>query len=118
MLNVERYYEILEVEPGASLDEIHQGYQDLATVWHPDRFTSHPRLRQKAQEKFQEINEAHEQLQNHILLVQARRSAWSEYIPTRPMYPIRVYRAQPQASVHYASCDRATPKREVSAWLD
>jgi hypothetical protein len=62
MLEAERCYRVLDLEPGASPEEIHQGYLDLVWVWHPDRFVGHPRLQQKAQTKLQELNEAHERL--------------------------------------------------------
>jgi hypothetical protein len=64
MLNVARYYEILELAPGASPEEVHQGYLDLTWVWHPDRFVGNPRLQYKAQCKLQELNEAHAQLRS------------------------------------------------------
>jgi hypothetical protein len=64
MLNVERYYRILELEPGASPEDVHQGYLDLTWVWHPDRFAGNPRLQYKAQCKLQELNEAHAQLRS------------------------------------------------------
>ena len=64
MLSTERYYRILDLEPGASPEEIHQGYIDLTWVWHPDRFSGHPRLQEKAHHKLQEINEAHAQLRS------------------------------------------------------
>lgn len=64
MLEVERYYRTLELEPGASLEEIHQGYIDLTWVWHPDRFVGNPRLQQKAHHKLQQLNEAHERLRS------------------------------------------------------
>ncbi|NEP30498.1 J domain-containing protein [Moorena sp. SIO3B2] len=64
MLEVEKYYRILELEPGASQEEIHQGYLDLTWVWHPDRFSGNPRLQQKAHCKLQQINEAHAQLRS------------------------------------------------------
>lgn len=60
----EKYYRILDLEPGASPEEIHQGYIDLTWVWHPDRFVGNPRLQHKAQCKLQEINEAHAQLRS------------------------------------------------------
>lgn len=66
MNNVEQYYKVLELEPGASLEEVHQGYRDLALVWHPDRFLNHPRLQEKAQTKFQQINEAHDKLRSSL----------------------------------------------------
>jgi len=62
MLDTQRYYKILDLNPGASPEEVHQGYIDLTWVWHPDRFAGHPRLQQKAHHKLQEINEAHAQL--------------------------------------------------------
>lgn len=65
MNKLEEYYKVLELEPGASLEEIQQGYKDLAMVWHPDRFPNHPRLQQKAHKKLQEINEAHQHLRSH-----------------------------------------------------
>ena len=65
MSKLDEYYKVLELEPGASLEEIQQGYRDLAMVWHPDRFPNHPRLQQKAQKKLQQINEAHQHLRSH-----------------------------------------------------
>jgi hypothetical protein len=59
------YYQVLEIEPGASPDEIKQAYRDLALVWHPDRFFDNPRLRQKAEEKLKRINVAYEFLKSY-----------------------------------------------------
>lgn len=64
MIEAERYYRVLELEPGATAEEVHQGYLDMAWVWHPDRFVDHPRLQRKAHHKLQELNEAHEQLRS------------------------------------------------------
>ena len=57
-----RYYRVLGLEPGVSLEELKQTHKDLVKVWHPDRFADDPRLQQKAQEKLKEINEAYEQV--------------------------------------------------------
>jgi hypothetical protein len=59
---LERFYELLGVRPGASARELKEAYRDLAKVWHPDRFSHDPRLQRKAQEKLKEINEAYERL--------------------------------------------------------
>ncbi|WP_193879016.1 J domain-containing protein [Coleofasciculus sp. LEGE 07081] len=64
MLNVAQYYRVLDLQPGASAEEVHQGYLDMTWVWHPDRFVNHPRLQRKAHYKLQELNEAHEQLRS------------------------------------------------------
>lgn len=64
MTRSERYYEVLGVNPQASLEEIKRAYRDLALVWHPDRFAHAPHLRQMAEQKMREINEAYAYLQS------------------------------------------------------
>ncbi len=59
-MDIWRCYEILEIEPDASPEEIKRVYRDLVLVWHPDRFADNPRLRQKAEEKLKEVNLAYE----------------------------------------------------------
>lgn len=55
------YYDILEISPGASLDEIKQAYRKLAMQWHPDR----NRVAQRdAHRKLQTINEAYRHLKD------------------------------------------------------
>ncbi len=62
MDDINQYYKILELEPGASLDEVKEAYRDLAFVWHPDRFAHNTRLQAKAQVRLKEINEAYRNL--------------------------------------------------------
>ena len=52
--------DILALRPGASAVEIKGAYRDLVKVWHPDRFGSDPRLREKAEDKLKHINEAYQ----------------------------------------------------------
>jgi len=59
------HYKVLELEPGASQDDIKQAYKDLAKVWHPDRFAGNPRLQHKAEEKLKRINTAYEFLKSY-----------------------------------------------------
>ena len=62
---LERYYRILELEPGATLEQINQAYKDLVFVWHPDRLPKdNPRLQHKAHEKLKLFNEARDQLRS------------------------------------------------------
>ena len=56
---VVRYYEILQLRPGASPSQIQQAYRDLVRVWHPDRFAHDPRLQKIAEHKLKEINAAY-----------------------------------------------------------
>src|SRR5262245_14100406 len=60
MADLDQYYRILGVEPGASPKKVKQAYRDLMWVWHPDRFEGNRRLQQVAQEKLKEINNAYE----------------------------------------------------------
>jgi hypothetical protein len=55
---------VLALRPGASAVEIKGAYRDLVKVWHPDRFGSDPRLRDKAEDKLKQINEAYLVLQS------------------------------------------------------
>lgn len=53
---------VLELGPDATANEIKRAYRDLTKVWHPDRFSNDPRLREKADEKLKEIIEAYKLL--------------------------------------------------------
>ncbi len=55
------YYNILEISPNATIDEIRIAYKKLAKKYHPDlNHTSN------SEEKMKEINEAYEQIMNNI----------------------------------------------------
>ncbi len=65
MNNLDQYYRVLGLEPGASVEEVNQAYRDLAFIWHPDRVPKdNQRLQQKAQEKLKEINQARDELRS------------------------------------------------------
>jgi hypothetical protein len=52
------YLHTLGLGPGATWEEVTQTYKDLMRVWHPDRFPSDERLRKKAEQESQRINQA------------------------------------------------------------
>lgn len=58
-LDATQAYRMLGLAPGATADEVKTAYRDLAQVWHPDRFPDNNRLREKAQQNLQRINEAY-----------------------------------------------------------
>jgi hypothetical protein len=55
---------ILHVTRDASPAEIRRAYLDMVKVWHPDRFQSDARLRDKAQRTLQQINAAYTLLEH------------------------------------------------------
>ncbi len=72
--NANHYYEILELKPNATKEEIKQAYKDLLTVWNPDKFSNELSLQQKAREKVKEIDEAYEKLILYFLKSSERPS--------------------------------------------
>jgi curved DNA-binding protein CbpA len=59
-MRLDECYRVLELQPGASGEEVKRAYRDLTKVWHPDRFAHDAALRRKAEEKLKAINEAYE----------------------------------------------------------
>lgn len=57
-------FDVLSLRPGATASEIKEAYRDLVKVWHPDRFGSDVRLREKAELQLKLINEAYRTLQS------------------------------------------------------
>ncbi len=54
-------YKVLGVSEGASQEEIRRAYKALVKKYHPDQFTDNP-LKELANEKLKEINQAYEAL--------------------------------------------------------
>lgn len=55
-------YEILEISPGASADEIKAAYHRLAKKWHPDRFTGAEK--EDAERRFRQLAESFNMLKD------------------------------------------------------
>lgn len=54
-------YQALEIEPGATDDEVKKAYRRMAMKYHPDKVAgAGEEIREKATEKFRAINEAYE----------------------------------------------------------
>lgn len=54
-------YNVLEVSPNATNDEIKKAYRELSRKYHPDSYMNNP-LSELAEEKFKEVQEAYEQI--------------------------------------------------------
>lgn len=69
-------YEILEISPGATPDEIKQAYHRLAKQWHPDRFTGAEKA--QAEDRFRQLAEAFGMLKDVV-----RREAAPPEVPAQ-----------------------------------
>jgi curved DNA-binding protein CbpA len=54
-------YEVLNIKEGASEEEIKKAYIELCKKYHPDKYSNNP-LKDLAEEKMREINEAYDYL--------------------------------------------------------
>mgnify|MGYP002630748730 CR=1 FL=1 len=61
--SVDRCFQILELEAGATFEQVKQARREMAKVWHPDRFATDSKLRQKADERMKKVNRAYEVLE-------------------------------------------------------
>lgn len=62
-MRLDECYRLLDLDPGASDEEVRRAHRDLTKVWHPDRFGHDAALRLKAEEKLKAINQAYEAIQ-------------------------------------------------------
>ncbi|BDU72464.1 J domain-containing protein [Mesoterricola silvestris] len=80
-------YEVLEISPGATIEEIKAAYHRMAKVWHPDRFTGEAKA--DAERRFRMLAEAFSMLKDTPSRGPAPAAA-----PPEPAQP----QAQPEAA--------------------
>jgi len=80
-MNLKQCLKILELENPGSFQDAKRAYKDLVRVWHPDRFQSNPRLKQKAEQKLREINLAFKFLRDYMESKHAGVAAVSQVPP-------------------------------------
>ena len=64
MVKENKYYDILEVNPNASENELKKAYRKLALKYHPDKNTASEEQRKEPEKKFKDICEAYSTLSN------------------------------------------------------
>ena len=78
MNEIDKYYQILGLKPGASEKEIVEAYKLLVKVWHPDRFSDEPNIQKNVTAKIKEIDEAFKQLLVWSDSIRAKRRETTE----------------------------------------
>ena len=74
---MEKYFQILQLKPGASLEDVKRAYKTQVKIWHPDRFPlESPRLQKKAHEMFQKITVAYKRINAQIRHQYRETSGW------------------------------------------
>jgi tetratricopeptide (TPR) repeat protein len=96
-------YEILELAPGASADDIKAAYHRLAKKWHPDRFTGAEKA--EAEQRFRELAEAFNMLKDA-----GRREELN-----RNLQPTPATTTQAETPVQQAPTSQAVPLCERTA---
>lgn len=64
---MKKYFEILELDMSASIEEVERAYKELTQAWRPESYQNLPRFKRKAEMKLKEINEAYEQVRSYLL---------------------------------------------------
>jgi DnaJ domain len=64
-MRLEDCYRLLDLDSGATDEEVKTAWRDLTKVWHPDRFAHDRPVQRKAEEKLKAINEAYERILEH-----------------------------------------------------
>jgi curved DNA-binding protein CbpA len=83
-MDIKKCFEILELNPDASVDEAKQAYKDIVNVWHPDRFSHNSRLKEKAEEKLKEINVAYDTVNSFLSSKKGLRPRPDQAPPVNP----------------------------------
>jgi len=74
-----QHFETLEIEQGATLEEIKKAYRNLVKKWHPDNFSTNVDLQEIAKQKFIAINEAYEVLLSQYDSSEQKEKRKSQY---------------------------------------
>lgn len=65
---MKKYFEILELDLSASIEEVEKAYKELAEAWRPENYQNLPRFKRKAEIKLEELNDAYERIRSYLLV--------------------------------------------------
>ncbi len=64
---IKKLYKLLDLEPGASIENVKKAFRELSHIWHPDNhFNKSEGVQARAEEKFKEISQAYQELKEHL----------------------------------------------------
>ncbi len=111
-MDIQRCFDILEIDPDAGADDAKQAYRDLVNIWHPDRFSSNPRLQKKSEEKLKNINIAYETIRSVLSSPKSGSSASGQQSKSgRKSEPETGQRPDSQSKNHKKSGATGTPDK-------
>jgi len=102
---ISAYLELFDLPDCFTEAQLKQAYRDLVQVWHPDRHAHHERLRNKAEEKMKEINQAYEALQSSLIngCFRFERTAGVRRSETEGAKPTEAYPGPAESETHSAT---------------
>ena len=118
MSDIQKYLELLELPPGADWEAVSRAYRELIKIWHPDRFANDEKLRERAEQKSKQLNEAVRQLRKHYRRTQYhRRSEISQAIAAARKTPAdgNGWNAPKRSKVFQAKLDQKYRPRTTSS---
>lgn len=59
MNDLQRSYDLLQLKPGATPEEVKRAFREQVAAWHPDRFSADPAMQRRAGERLRLVIEAH-----------------------------------------------------------
>ena len=59
---IQKCFRELDLEPGASQEDVTEAYRTMLKVWHPDRLPDDPKLQKKANDKTRQIVKAYQRI--------------------------------------------------------
>ena len=100
-------YEVLEIAPGSSLEDIKSAYHQKAKLWHPDRFSGEAKV--EAEQRFRSLTEAF-----GLLKETARKEEPSNASPAHSATPAPEQRPQIQLD---ATAETSAQNKTVDDWF-
>jgi hypothetical protein len=110
---MEHYLKILDIERGASWEEIKKAHRELMLVWHPDRFENDADLKARAEKKSKEINEAYDALRTVFERTDAATIANPGAVKNAKSTPFRSPHARPAFRPGKRRYQYAVPQRGI-----